>query len=179
MRRSSTHDTTADKPSVEPHGKESRDWVPFPGTPKRQHRDKAEADSLPSLDLPVSPTVGAAVTRLQATGIHSEMLLTAGPLLDLLILFVDQHDHLRRWMPRSDGVDVIAFATTQLEQAVRAASRSDAHVTPAEAARLLGVSPSTIRLWVRHGTLAAKRQWYRLQISRRALNELSRGRAVG
>src|SRR5665213_2402371 len=108
MRRSSIHDTTVDKPSVEPYVKEPLDWVPFPGAAKRQHRDKAEADSLPSLGQPVSPTVGAALMRLQATGIHSATLLTAGPLLDLLIWFVDQHDHLRRWMPRSDGVDASA-----------------------------------------------------------------------
>lgn len=179
MRRSSTHVTTDDEPTVGPYVKELRDWVPFPGAPKRQHRDKAEGDSVASLDVPVSPTVDAAVKRLQATGIHSETLLAAGPLMELLVSFVDQHDRLHRWMPRSDGVDVIACAITQLEQAVRAASRGHSHVTSAEAARLLGVSPSTIRLWVRRGALRAKRQGCRLQISRHALNELPRGRTVG
>lgn len=174
MPRSHTHSPRLAAPSVEPFGEAVADWVPFPNASKgqrRRSRETADAVRATRPDSTSTPAIEVVASRLKAAGIHSSTLLTAGPIMDLLHSFTDYHDHLRRWMPRSEGADVLAFAITQIEEAVRAASRCDTFMTPVEAARVLGVSPSTITLRIRRGLLPAERRGCRWWIQRRALNE--------
>lgn len=150
-------------------------WVPFPN--RRRLHPLADTAAIVStvINAPSPLGIAAAVARLEASGIHSSTFLTAGPLLELLSSVIANHDLLRVWVPRSEIADVLAFMITQIEEAVRAAARCDAWVNADDAARMLGVSPSTITSRIRRGTLSAERRGRRWWINKNALNEVVGG----